>query len=545
MAKRALKLLETSEQEDADRIGEALRTAAKAHPGLFSNALSVHLDRPTTDAGMIAWSHLLEAEARVNDDGLTAAINELVHAAGEGEQGGDRRGGFSARPVGNSNFEHFVLAAVRHLLQEEPAASDDLVVALCRLPRARYISFVEPCEALILEKHRLDIHRAVRTEWFGGRDPDLPSIDFERVQKSIDVSEVAQLNILAADAAPDSRLSADYECTFVQLSAYHELTKWGDQPIGDGEYWIDEAGRSAETAVLRAATQAGIFDRERLAVEAASLLANRDAIKSYHSFAAFARTGRVDLPDIGWSAVPREAIDLKLFEAALHQGSYYLASIAMRILYDAQLAQDELRGIVSRTLENGTGYALWAAVNLADHLPAEDAVHLALARLERFAGPGAEYLPGIFEHHPIESSEQLERAMRPALINKRAKLARRAARALHGLGKASGTLRALLFEAITHWTANPPPVIRGSSEPNPRPAIADVLAAISEVSHAEVTRFLSYGRDYDGKGTVVDLAKSRWDEDAAFKQAVIDAVEQGLLERAVLREIFHVADPNS
>jgi hypothetical protein len=541
LTRQAFQLLGKSGPEDAEQIGDALLAAAKAHPGLFDSDLSNHLGDPATDCGLVAWTMLLDSEtADSNILDVANAVTRVIRLEEQRERSTSRRSGVRARPVGNANLERFSIAAMRRLVTEDPAPTDDLVIELCHLPNLGYVGFVQRSETLFLEKRRTDLHKATRSKWYGN-DDESPMINFERIRDSMQASEVIQCAILAGDAAPDPRLDANYECSFLQMSAFRQITDWGKQPIGDGSHWLKGDLRMSEEAVLHAATFVGALDRERLSVEAASFLAIREEIKTYHTAVLFARTGDVDLPDVDWSAVPLEAIDLELFESALHHGSQYLVSIATHILDNAVISEIELCGLVSRTMATGTGAALWAAVNLAGRLSGADAVALALTRLETYTGRGAEYLPQIFEHHPIEMSEQLERAMRAALISNYSRLAVMAARMLHGLGDAPSSIRALLFEALEHWTKNPPPVVRGSSDPDPRPAIADSLAAVGNVTHAELAGFLAYGTDHDGKDTTRRLAKKRWKEDADFETAMHDAVRRGTLKKDVLQSLFNEA----
>ena len=531
LVERAFELLETVTSDDwPKQIGAALRALSAAHRDMLIPLARAYLDSGTANSRLAAWGVLLESGL---DDSMGARLLDLIEAITTSDKTAEPAPYLAA----SSLLQTFAIGASDCLLAARDPESDAALTGLLRQPGLNSAGFVLRIEP-ILERHgRRDIQAAMREHWYGKRNRSYSNIDLQGYEKAAAASEIAQLTALSGDAAPDPGLIAGSGTILPNLSAFAQMTRWGETPGNDVWQWTKENWRPVEYAVLRAAARAGIVDPEQLAVEAASLLAIRDSIKSYHTFAMFACTAPIDIPEVDWSNVAAHAPDVARLEQALHHGSHYLVPIAVNIL-DELLLEDDRRGIVTRTLAEGRGLALWAAASLAGKLPAAEAVELVLSRVEADPGYGAEYLLGIFQYHPILPGERLEAALRIAFRSDRPEVAQAAAKAVHGLHKAGATLQRMLFEALDYWTANPPGPRKIGQPPNPRGAIADALAAIGELGDAELIDLLRYREDFGSRQAVRNLSKQRWVERSSFRDAVFEATERGDLAAHELRKLI-------
>lgn len=534
---RAFELLETLATDDwPERIGEALRALSAAHPERLVRSARAHLDSGSIKSRLAAWGVLLETGF---EDSMRGRLLDAIAAVTGSDETADPPplllGGLRFRSA-SSLLQTFAVGACDHLLVKRDPEIDAAVVSLLGQPGLNSAGFVLRAEP-VLERHgRSDIQAAMREHWYGKPNEAYASIDFQGYEKAAEASEIAQLSALAGDAAPDPRLISASGTILPNLSAFTQMTGWGETPANDVWQWTEDDWRPVEFAVLRAAARAGIVDPEQLAVEAASLLAMRDRVKSYHTFARFTCIAPIDIPEVDWSNVRAHEPDLARLEQALHHGSRYLVALAANIL-DELLQEEDRRGVATRTLAEGSGLALWAAANLAGKLPAAEAVELVLARLEAEPGYGAEYLLEIFQYHPIRPGERLEAALRAALHSTRPEVAQAAAKAVHGLKGADITLQDMLFEALDHWTANPPGPRKIGQAPDPRGAIADALAAIGEPDDAELIGLMRYREDFGSHQAVRNLSKQRWVEQSAFRDAVFEAAERGDLKAHELRKL--------
>jgi hypothetical protein len=537
LVKRAFQLIGGSTEEWRERIGAALAALALTHRETLVPLVEAHLYDESQDSRLAAWGIVLQAGADdISHDRLLAMISEITVTTEETEQRRPLLGGMRLKRNASSLLQDFVVAAVDHLLPSREAAADHAIVDVLKHPGLNSFGFVERIEPLFERHGRSDIYAAARAHWYRGKlDPALKNVKFKKYDEAAAVSEIAQLTALAGGATADPRITGMVGEVLPHLSAFSEMTRWGNTPANDVWEWADEDWRPVERAVLRTAARAGIVDSEKLAVEAASLLAIREKIKGHYTFALFRQIDAIDIPDVDWSRVAKQAPDLPMFEQALHHGSYYLVMLAANIL-DEILAENERRAVVERTLRTGRGWALLAGSGLAAKLPAKEAVELVLNRLEADPSYGAEHLFELFHSCPLEAGPRLESAMRVALYASRPEVAVAAADAILGTDAISDELAQILSGAIAHWSAHPPPRRTVGQAPDPRPAMADALAATGRLNDAELLRLLRFSRG--DRSAIGNLSRKRWLEESAYRDAVFDAAERGDLLPSELRTLI-------
>lgn len=523
---RAFALLSSASRNELDRIGGGVVAVRSEHREALLAACRSHLDDPSPDVRLVAWTCLIDADVTSDRrQGLLAFAKELAVPVESRRERELLLGGVRGRPPVPELLLDFAVKLADHLLGERNSHADDAVVDLLRHPGLNMAGFLIKLEP-VLERHRRDdVHEIMRRHWYGEKPflgLGLEGLDIDGFADAMNKFEVVQLEALAGDALPDFRITASTTSVFPQLSAYRELTNWGESHAGDVWQWRRESWREVEREVIRAVARLGTIDSDKIAVEAATWLVVRDKFNEHKSIRLFDRTGAVDVLPLDWRAARDLPLDRWKIEQALHHGSEFLLRLAVNLL-DAVLSEEERSIVVQRTLKDGKGDTLWAAAELAKGLPAATAVPLALERLAHDAASGAEYMFNIIEHHAPILEGRIATIVGTSLTAPRPRVAIGAASTIGTLG-ASESFRELLFAAIDHWTTNPPARPKVGEPPDPRREIAKTLADGPELADPELARLLPYR-----EGTVRDLVTARWLHSRSFRDLLLDQAERGAL----------------
>lgn len=372
-----------------------------------------------------------------------------------------------------------------------------------------------------MEQHaRTDLYQALRSQWYGDITPQINrKLDSEGYIAATAECELRQLSALAGNAVRDPRIAALQ--IMPQLSAFRELSEWGETPASDVWMWQREGWLEVEAEVVRAVAHLGVIDPEKLAIEAASLIADRDTLRGHFSFALYRKTEKIDVPPLDWKAARGLDLDLWKIEQALHHGSEYLLKLAV-LLLDAVLTDDQRREVIKRVMTEGTGDSFWGAAELAKGLPAAEAISIMLDWLDEHEPTvGAEVLFGVFEHHAAALDHRLERLLNLSLTSPLPRMARAAAGTITALGATAG-LRLGLLQAIDHWTTHPaePPEIGNAVDP--RCDMAGALAIGAALLDEELIQLICYHN-----GEVWKLARERWQDIGNFRDNLLTKTSCG------------------
>lgn len=530
IVERAFDLLRESRADLAERIGESL---AELHPDHRSGAYPIalnHLEADTPNLRLAAWSLILGSEF---DTELRPRLLDAVAGFTVAPEAAPGKrsllGGMIARKPASQLLQAFALSAADHLLRERDAESDNAMIALLRSPSLSNLGFLQALEPIIARHERSDINAAMREHWYGRAEDRLAGIeqvDLGGYEDAAGICEAAQLQALAGETAPDPRLTLVTTGILPNLSAFVEYADWGSESAGDIWHWQREAWRPVEFEVLRSVARLGMIDPDQLAIEAASLLANRDKVRGHMTFAWFNQTGPVDIPPLDWSAARSLPLDMWALEQALHHGSHFLMVLAANLL-DAVLFEGERRKMVERLFAAGRGPALQAAASLGCELPRDIALDLAMDRLLGPCVAGLDYLFEMLSKFGPPYDDRLHSVLASTLVAPRPEVAIAAAEFVSNLGKAEARLQALLAGAIDHWTANPPARPRFGEPPDPREALVNTLAAVGELSDDALLDLLPYRLGRRSSSALTGALAGRWKSAPSFRDRVFDRAEKG------------------
>jgi hypothetical protein len=531
IVERAFELLNEADNETAERIGEGL---VELHPDHRANVTFIarrHLTDGAPNARLAAWSFVLGTnDGTVLRPDLLEAVASFTVAPEDKPARRSLLGGTIFTPA-SKLFQGFAVRAADRLLPDRDAESDNAVLQLLRSPGLSNFGFLKEFEPILDRHDRSDIRSIMREHWYGPREEGLGrfnQVDFDGWEKAAAICEISQLEALAGETEADSRLIEVPTSILPNLSAFIEICGWGGVSAGDVWCWRHEAWRDVEREVIRATVRLGIIDPDEIALEAASLLANRDAVRGHMTFSWFNRTGAVDIPPLDWTNARMLALDLWKLEQALHHGSESLVPLSANLL-DVVLTKEQRRVTVERLLANGKGLALWAAAQLGADLHRDIALDLAIRRLGGPCVPGLEHVLDILVKFAPAYDDRLHALLAPMLASPRPELAMAVADFTLVLGKAVPRLQSALTKAIDHWTANPPPSSKFGNPPDPRYAIANALAAIGKLGNQALLDLLPYRRDRSSKSAVNDAVMGRWEAVPSFRDRVFERVEGGKL----------------
>jgi len=540
---RAFELLREAKADFAKSIGEAIAALHVDHRlGARTIALD-YLEAGIPSLRLAAWSLILgsDFDTKLRPRLLDAVIAFTVEpVAAPGRR--SLLGGMIARNPASQLLQGFAVRAADHLLGERDADSDNAMIALLRSPSLSSWGFLQALEPIIARHGRADINAAMREHWYGRAKDRLASIeqvDLSGYEDAAGICEIAQLQALAGEAAPDPRLTRVTTSVLPNLSAFVEYAKWGSEPASDIWHWQREAWRPVEFEVLRAVARLGIIDPDQLAIEAASLLADRDKVRAHMTFAWFNQTGPVDIPPLDWSAARALPCDKWALEQALHHGSEFLMVLAGNLL-DAILSEDERRELVERLFTNGRGTALQAAAGLGCELPRDIALDLAMNRLLGPCVSGLECLFEILSKYGPPYDDRVNSILASTLIAARPEIAIAAADFASTLGEAKARLQTLLADAIDHWTANPPARPKFGEPPDPRESLANALAAVGELSDDALLDLLPYRLGRRSSTALTGALIGRWESAPSFRDRVFDRAEKGEMSPQDLAHLIKV-----
>ena len=543
IVERAFDLLRESGADLAERIGESLAELHADHrSGAYPIALN-HLEADIPNLRLAAWSLILGSEF---DTELRPRLLDTVSGFTVAPEPAPGRrsllGGMIARKPASQLLQGFALSASDQLLRERDAESDNAMIALLRSPSLSNLGFLQALEPIIARHERSDINAAMREHWYGRAEDRLAGIeqvDLSGYEVAAGICEAAQLQALAGETAPDPRLTLVTTGILPNLSAFVEYADWGSEPAGDIWHWQREAWRPVEFEVLRSVARLGTVDTDQLAVEAASLLANRDKVRGHMTFAWFNQTGPVDVAPLDWSAARNLTLDMWALEQALHHGSHFLMVLAANIL-DAVLLERDRREMVGRLFADGKGVALQAAAGLGCELPRETALKLAMKRLVGPSDVGLEYLFEILTKFTPAYDDRLHSVLSATLVAAHPEVAITAAKFASTLGKTGPGLQRLLDSAIHHWTANPPARRRLGEPPDPREPLANALAATGKLGDDALLDLLPYRQGRGSSGALNDALAGRWQSASGFRDRVLDRAEKGELSASNLSNLIEV-----
>lgn len=171
------------------------------------------------------------------------------------------------------------------------------------------------------------------------------------------------------------------------------FTQIGFHEVGLSELWsVEHYGADADVRWLwRTIVQLSGLPAERVFAEAARHCAALGAYKGDRFIPMVEQLPKVDVPPISWISVSTLPIDRAQLEAVLNRPSGFVVEPALKIalhLDDAAYQEDLAR----RLLATGKGVTLWAASELAAHLPTPTAEPLLLEAAQEAPRPGFEYL---------------------------------------------------------------------------------------------------------------------------------------------------------
>lgn len=465
--------------DQAGRLGQALLNLVPSHRQNAAKIAFAYRGAASREARLAAWCLLLDTdfdEASLKE--VTAAVLDLTPSDGAEQRKRKLAGDVIARHPASGLFQTFAVKVADRLLGEANAEMDALALRLLRAPGLDIAGFVSKIEPVLTRHARPGVEQQMRQHWFGDRPLSLDGqFDHEAYEKAAAICDKAQMEALAVGAPPDPRRTAIATSVLPSLSAFRAVLDWGRFPASDVWHWQDRDWRPIEREVMWTAAHLAAADTNEIARDASALLATREEVRGIHSFAFLERTDVVDVPATDWARVKDLSFDRKKVELGLHHGSEYIVNLAANIL-DQVVAGEDRRALVARLYEHGTSFTLWAAVELARALEAEDALELTLRRLSGKCCYGLEHLFRLFTTFRPQDSPPFHSMFAETLLAARPEVAIAAAEAAQ-LSLVKHRYLDILTTALRHWEENPPRRRGVRTPPDPCREIKKAIVALT------------------------------------------------------------------
>ncbi len=523
----AIEAMRSPRRRWATEIGIAAWPATRRFPDEIAPSCAALVSHPQSWTRLAGWASLVAAGPPYLDlERLQSAILQEPPLADESMRSGHGGGMVLGSDTECDLARALVLAGARQLLKHRPGkATDDAVVAACRIESLGSIEFLQRASRLLAE---FGITEKV---WPPNLEKSVssllhPGVDFVRAQRKAHEAIFDAIchsgNEFEAPSSEGPKL--------LNLSAFLYATGYMTLPIRDIWKWQEPFDPEPVRETLRAAVAASGIPRDALQHEAH--IARRALAEPYGTGRVLQYVANVDAAPMDWNAA---RADLGKIEAALYHRSAWIVWIAAHLV-EVLLQEAELRDVVLRAIADGRGDTLWAAAGLAVDLDKAAMVQAIYDRLGRDISYGCDHLLLALPNLDAPADARLLAAMETGFLRGTLKTAMAAGHLAARYASTSTTgMLTILDTAAAYWKAHeePYPVNGGIVPESPRAKIVEAMAAIRaptyDVAKTYVADTRSDVRDIGGKALVVLLG-----EQPGLASTFLDDVDIGALPSHLL-----------